>query len=111
MRHRRLQTAARLTIALIALIGQSAVLSIAAGADDLGAAAHVEQSGVALHHAHNEATCIVCRALSLHGRTQSPAEPGIAIAAAPAVRPNSIAYRPEQATLPSNPSRAPPEIA
>ena len=107
----RLRTVLRLTIAIFALIGQSAFAAISAAPDDAGAAAHVERSGVAVHHAHNEATCVVCRVLSLHGRV--PVASGTQ---APVVEhsgsPESVlAAGPQHHSLPSNLSRAPPANA
>lgn len=107
-RRRRLQLTVRLIIAFVALIGQGILVSISAAADDAGAAAHVERTGISLHHAHNEATCVVCRVLSLHGKTQTPEAAPAAVVIAPLAKPWVLARRPEQTTLPSNLSRAPP---
>ena len=108
---RHLRRSLRLIFAAIALIGQSAIVSATAASDAAGAAAHVERSGIAIHHAHNEATCVVCRVLSLH--RNAPAQPAAQMAplAAPTARPSYPARRTQQTTLPSNLSRAPPGIA
>ena len=110
-RNRRLNTAVRLVIAVFALIGQSAVAAVSATPDEIGAAAHVERSGIAVHHAHNEATCVVCRVLSIHGRVSSPAVARAIIVTAHTAPNAVLARRPDRLTLPDNPSRAPPENA
>ena len=107
----RLKVAIRLVLALVAIAGQSAVVSVSAVADDTGAAAHVEQSGVSLHHAHNEGTCVVCRVLSIHGRTEVQSAPAVAQPTAPSAPPSVLSRRPERITSTSNLSRAPPRNA
>lgn len=110
-RPRRFQTAVRLIIALFALVGQSAVASISSEPDTPGAAAHVERSGVALHHAHNEATCLVCRVLSIHGRFAGQPSPAVVIVAAHFAPQGARTFRHERDSVPNNLSRAPPENA
>jgi hypothetical protein len=110
-RSRRLQTAVRLVIAMFALTGQSAVASISAAPDEAGAAAHVERSGISLHHAHNEATCVVCRVASIQGRVAVQATQPIVIVAEHAAPHGLLSFRHDQLTLPNTFSRAPPENA
>ena len=110
-RSRLLKTALRLLLALVAIVGQSAVVCIGSAPDEAGAASHVERSGVSLHHAHNEATCVVCRVLSLHGRTESQSAPLIVSVLGHDARPSVATLPVERAGLPTNLSRAPPEIA
>jgi hypothetical protein len=107
-RRRRLRSTLKLIIAFVALVGQSAFVSISASADEAGAAAHVESKGVSLHHAHNEATCVTCRVLSLHGRAETQQTVSLAIVIGAASKPGVASRRPEQAALPGNLSRAPP---
>jgi hypothetical protein len=110
-RDRRLRIVLRLTAALFALVGQSAIASISASSDEAGAAAHVERSGIALHHAHNEATCVVCRVLSIQGRAAAQPVAQAVIVAAHTAPQSLLSRRPGRLTLPDNPSRAPPENA
>jgi hypothetical protein len=106
-----LKLAFRLVLALVAITGQSAVVSASAGADEMGAPSHVERSGISLHHAHNEATCVVCRVLSIHGKTEAQPASAVARATAPIAPPSVLSRRPEQVTSSSNLSRAPPQNA
>jgi len=110
-RPRRVRILLRLAIALLALTGQSALACISAAGDEAGAAAHVERSGIAQHHAHNEATCVVCRVLSLHGRVHVASPIRATYTVGPDAPQSALAARPEQHNLPHNLSRAPPENA
>jgi hypothetical protein len=103
----------RLVAAALAVTGQigfsSASLTLAR--DESSAAAHAEQSGVDLHHGHNEATCPACIALSLqaapsHGAPLAPdgEQPAAAtcrqidgIVATPSILPNSCRAPPREA--------------
>ena len=63
-----------LVIALLALIAQVTVaLSPLAEGRRPGMASHVENRGVKLHYAHDEATCASCQARSIHGTPRAPA--------------------------------------
>jgi hypothetical protein len=72
------------------------------------AGAHVEASGVALHHAHNEESCIACIAFKVFGgaELESPPFPAVAarLAAVPATRDS---FDPRLTDGPAR-SRAPP---
>ncbi len=72
------------------------------------AGAHVEASGVDLHHAHNEESCIACIAFKVFGgaELESPSFPAVAarLAAVPATRDS---FNPSFTDGPGRP-RAPP---
>jgi hypothetical protein len=58
----------RIVGVVLAVIGQVglATAAMTLARDESSAVSHTEQSGVDLHHGHNEATCIACVALSFH---------------------------------------------
>ena len=65
-----------LVIALVALIAQVTVaLSPLAEGRRPGMASHVENRGVKLHYAHDEATCASCQARSIQGTPRTAADP------------------------------------
>src|SRR5207244_5400379 len=53
--------------ATLAFAGQLGIFgaSLTLAREEASAIAHVERSGIALHHGHNEATCAACATLSL----------------------------------------------
>lgn len=58
----------RLFSVILAIIGQLGIFgaSLSLVREETSAVSHTEQSGVNLHHGHNEATCVACAALSFH---------------------------------------------
>jgi hypothetical protein len=95
----------------LAFLGQTALLStsVTLAKDESSAVSHTERSGIDLHHSHNEATCVACTALSLHGAPQ------VVIAqlfAVPTVEKlgTQVSENAGAFLLLSNPSRAPPGI-
>lgn len=66
----------RLTAVVLALVGQAGLLaaSLTLVKEENSAISHTEQSGIDLHHGHNEATCTACIALSLQGTPAIVAE-------------------------------------
>jgi hypothetical protein len=102
-----------LNAALLAVIGQIGVAgtSLSIAGEEASAAAHVESSGVNLHHGHNPETCVVCRALSFHGNVPSPIAPPAPIASASGVPTGLSEWHVGYATSRSNSSRAPPPSA
>ncbi len=103
----------RLTAALIAVVGQSAVVSatLSLSRDEASAVAHVESNGVSLHHGHDEATCVACRVLSFHGKVLATAHPPAIFFASAVGTARNDAGRVEPPTLLTNLSRAPPVTA
>src|SRR2546423_1674817 len=63
----------RLCAALLAVVGQLGIFgaSLALSRQESSANAHVERSGIALHHGHNDATCAVCGTLSLQATVKA----------------------------------------
>ena len=63
--------------AVMAVSGQLGIsgASLALARDEASAVSHAEQSGVDLHHGHNEATCAACAALSFHPNVNLAAPP------------------------------------
>src|SRR6266568_3931945 len=61
--------------AALAIAGQLGIFgaSLTLAREESSASAHVERSGVALHHGHNEATCAACATLSLQATPNSNA--------------------------------------
>src|SRR5438270_1360357 len=61
--------------AMLALVGQLGIFcaSLTLAREESSAIAHTEQSGTALHHGHNEATCVACLTLSLQPIANSAA--------------------------------------
>jgi hypothetical protein len=59
----------RLGAVVLALLGQAGLVSasLTLARDETSAISHTERSGIDLHHAHNEATCAACQALSIQG--------------------------------------------
>ncbi len=59
----------------LAVIGQLAIMggSLTLAREESSAVSHVERNGIALHHGHNEATCVSCATLSLHATVNSAA--------------------------------------
>ena len=69
-----------LLAAMLAIVGQIGLLSasLTLAHDESSAVSHTEQSGVDLHHGHNEATCAACIALSFQATIKSaPPVPSI----------------------------------
>jgi hypothetical protein len=66
--------------ALVAILAQLSVALAPLGEarEGVSAAAHVETGGTATHYAHNDATCVVCKARSLHGLTARVPDASIA---------------------------------
>src|SRR5438105_2715329 len=64
----------RLAAAIFAVVGQTvfAGTTLTLSHEEASAAPHIERAGLDLHHAHNEATCVACRVLSMHRKTQAP---------------------------------------
>jgi hypothetical protein len=83
----------RLLAGLLAAVGQigwsGAALTLAR--DESSAVSHAEQSGVDLHHGHNEATCAACIALSFHAPAGT-ASPPVPLAALAQLRPVRAAH-------------------
>ena len=67
----------RLIAAILALTGQVGLTgaSLNLARDESSAVSHTEQSGIDLHHGHNEANCVACIALSFHATVSSAAPP------------------------------------
>src|SRR6266571_1721066 len=65
----------RLFAATLAVVGQLGVFCayVSLARDESSAISHTEQSGIDLHHGHNEATCAACTVLSFHAAV-NPAE-------------------------------------
>src|SRR3954470_19303694 len=67
----------RLLAGLLAAVGQigwsGAALTLAR--DESSAVSHTEQSGIDLHHGHNEATCASCVALSFQATVKASHAP------------------------------------
>lgn len=63
-----------MTLAIVGQIGISGA-SLTLARDESSAISHTEQSGIDLHHGHNEATCAACAALSFHARVNPIAPP------------------------------------
>ena len=61
--------------AILAVAGQLAIFaaSLTLAREEFSAVAHTEQSGTALHHGHNEATCAACATLSLQAAVDAVA--------------------------------------
>src|SRR5437868_4086561 len=59
--------------AILCVAGQLGLFStsLILAREESSAAAHAEQNGTALHHAHNEATCAACAARSLQAAVHS----------------------------------------
>lgn len=100
----------RLLAGLLAAVGQigwsGAALTLAR--DESSVISHAEQSGIDLHHGHNEATCAACIALSFHaslGAAPSPVPLAIVARLLP-VRAVSAVVAPHRLLLHS--PRAPP---
>ena len=64
-----------LIIALVALIAQVTVAFSPLAEGRRGMGSHVENRGVKLHYAHDEATCASCQARSIHGTPRTQAVP------------------------------------
>lgn len=103
----------RLFAAALAVVGQLGIFGgyLSLARDESSTVSHTEQSGVDLHHGHNDATCASCTALSFQA-TVNPAAPALLIVApshrvlalgcaAPAATPNLL----------PNSCRAPPREA
>jgi hypothetical protein len=87
------------------------VLATAAESLRLSASAHVEQRGTQSHYAHNEATCPVCAAQSMHARVESyppplPVSEHGVVALVERVDRTAVGR-----TLTANGSRAPPALS
>jgi len=103
----------RLVAAVLAVAGQMGFsgASLTLAHDESSATSHTEQSGVDLHHGHNEATCTACIALSLHAPPAggaSPASPAELLAFAAQRRSDTFVAAPN---LLPNSCRAPPREA
>jgi len=62
---------------VVAVFGQLGIsgASLTLARDESSAVAHAEQSGINLHHGHDEATCAACTALSFHATVNAGAPP------------------------------------
>jgi hypothetical protein len=113
MRSSRARSRLITILALLATVGQLAVTLIAPLADGRAgqsAAAHVEEKGVTLHYAHNEATCVACAAttlVSLPIARRSPLPVHTAVLRPSAPPPHASA----RATSHTASPRAPPVLA
>jgi len=113
MRSSRARSRLITILALLATLGQLAVTLVAPLADGRvgqSAAAHVEEQGVTLHYAHNEATCVACAATTLSSlpvarRVYLPFETAVLRPPPPAIHTTPRAS--SRATSP----RAPPVLA
>jgi hypothetical protein len=101
----------RLAAVVLALLGQSAMTGAALtlAKDESSAISHTEQSGIDLHHGHNEATCVACTALSLQGTLRVIVEHALPRRAADQVG-TRLTSDPGARFLFSSPSRAPPRV-
>src|SRR3954469_7559756 len=103
----------RVFATLLAIIGQVGVsgASFTLGREESSAVSHTEQSGVDLHHGHNEATCAACIALSFQA-TVTPSAHAILGGDAVAMRVGAHAVqRVAGPQLLPNSCRAPPREA
>jgi hypothetical protein len=102
----------RRALALAIAIAQAVVI-VATATEPLhaSASAHIERSGTRQHFAHNEATCSVCAAQSMHAQVKPCPPPALmyeqAVVALPARIDGPISNR----TLTANGSRAPPALS
>jgi hypothetical protein len=99
-----------MTLAIVGQIGISGA-SLTLARDESSAISHTEQSGIDLHHGHNEATCAACTTLSFQA-TVNPIEPPELIPATSlsAFAPRALYYIAGPQFLP-NSCRAPPREA
>ena len=101
----------RLAAVVLAVVGQAGLLaaSLTLAKDESSAISHTEQSGIDLHHGHNEATCVACIALSLQGTPAIVAE--LPVSTAGTAQITTIGAEDVGARVVFlNPSRAPPGI-
>jgi hypothetical protein len=95
---------------ILAVIGQvgifGAYLSLAR--DESSAASHAEQSGIDLHHGHNDATCAACTALSFQATVDAAVPPLVSGTISSVALAASAEDRPTAPQLLANSCRAPP---
>src|SRR2546428_5256240 len=98
--------------AILAVAGQLAIFaaSLTLAREESSAVAHTEQSGTALHHGHNEATCAACATLSLQAAVNSVASISSSMVA-PLVLSSPLAQLLTDPQLLPNSCRAPPREA
>ena len=95
-----------IALAQLVLVFATATESLRASAS-----AHVEQSGTQRHFAHNEATCPVCTAQSMHARTVPYPPPAAVVEHRVAAMIQRVDGRVASAPFTANGSRAPPALA
>lgn len=99
-----------LVIALLALIAQVTVAFSPLAEGRRGMASHVENRGVKLHYAHDEATCASCQARSIHGTPRAPTvAPPIVTEVATTVAATRVVVDDAEHFSQDNP-RAPPRV-
>jgi hypothetical protein len=99
----------KLSAVVLALVGQAGLVcvSLTLAKDETSAISHTERSGIDLHHAHNEATCAACQALSIQGPPTISGEPPVFRHTKESVG-TRVASEPGVHHFFSNHSRAPP---
>jgi len=102
----------RLFSVMLAIVGQLGIfgVSLNLAREETSAVSHTEQSGINLHHGHNEATCVACTALSFHA-TLTAAAPAAIGHAALFVAARRLDSLPAALQLLPNSCRAPPREA
>ena len=100
----------RLLAVLLVLIGQLGIVSasLTLARDESSAISHTEESGINLHHGHNEATCPSCALLSLQSALNHPSAPLDLLAVQHVVFARLAVERFSQPQLLPNSCRAPP---
>ena len=102
----------RLFSLILAIVGQLGIFgaSLTLAREETSAVSHTEQSGINLHHGHNEATCVACTALSFHA-TLAAATPDAIGHPASFVNARRLVCLPAELQLLPNSCRAPPREA
>ncbi|MFL5528389.1 MAG: hypothetical protein ACJ791_03400 [Gemmatimonadaceae bacterium] len=103
----------RVFACILAIIGQVGIFGayLALARDESSTAPHAEQSGVDLHHGHNDATCAACTALSFQATVSAAIPPLVSTALSTVALACSSEDRPTAPQLLPNSCRAPPREA
>jgi hypothetical protein len=95
----------------IAIAQLAVVFATATESWHASASAHVEQGGTQWHYAHNEATCPVCTAQSMHARIEASVPPAAVLIRRAAALVARVDRPVVGRTLTANGSRAPPALS
>jgi hypothetical protein len=99
------RSAIALAVTIVHLV---VVCATAAESWRANASAHVEQGGTQRHFAHNDATCPLCTAQSMHARIEPHAPPSLASRLVDGASVERVGRPVTRQALAANGSRAPP---